>query len=65
MIEALKLPTKVIESDWKDDIDFEPFENEAKYVSPTKEKSTAEQAKSRNIKIGRIALFGRNEKLAA
>ena len=66
MTEALKLPTKVIESDWKDDIDFEPFENEAKYVSPTKvEKATAEQAKNRNIKIGRIALFSRGDKLVA
>lgn len=66
MTETIKLPTKVINSDWKDDIDYEPYDNETEYIQPQKvEKATAEQAKRRNIKIGRIALFGKNEKLAA
>ena len=66
MTETIKLPTKVIDSDWKDDIDYQPYEDEAKYISPEKvESATAEQAKRRNIKIGRIALFGKNEKFLA
>ena len=66
MTETIKLPTTVINSDWKDDIDYEPYSNETEYIQPQKvEAATAEQAKRRNIKIGRIALFGKNEKLAA
>ena len=66
MTETIKLPTKVIDSDWKDDIDYEPYTNEAEYIQPQKvEATTAEQAKRRSIKIGRIALFGKNEKLVA
>ena len=66
--ETIKLPTEVIDSDWKDDIDYEPYKNEDKYkyIQPQKvESATAEQAKRRNIKIGHVALFGKNEKLAA
>lgn len=68
MTEALKLPTKVIDSEWRDDIGFESYDNEAeyKYVPPaTVEKITAKQAKSRDVRIGRVALFSRNDKLAA
>ena len=66
MTEKLKLPTEVVNSDWKDDIDYTPYEDEMNYISPEKvENATAEQAKRRNIKIGRIALFGKDEKLAA
>ncbi|MBR2994196.1 hypothetical protein IKF43_02280 [Candidatus Saccharibacteria bacterium] len=66
MTERLKLPTEVVDSDWKDDIDYTPYEDEMNYISPENvENATAEQAKRRNIKIGRVALFGENEKLAA
>ena len=64
MTETIKLPTKVIDSDWKDDIDYEPYTNETEYIQPQKvENATAEQAKSR--RIGHVALFSKNEKFAA
>ena len=31
--QTIKLPTKVIDSDWKDDIDYQPFEDEGTYKS--------------------------------
>ena len=66
MTETIKLPTKVIDSDWKDDIDYEPYNNETEYIQPQRvENATAEQAKRRSIKIGRVALFGKDEKFAA
>ena len=66
MTEIIKLPNKVINSDWRDDVDYETFDNEAEYIQPQKvETATAEQAKRRNIKLGREALFSRNEQLAA
>ena len=66
MTEKLRLPNEVVDSDWKDDIDFTPYKNEADYVPPAEvEKATVEQAKRRNVKIGHIALFSKNEKLAA
>lgn len=33
--ETIKLPNKVIDSDWKDDIDYEPYEDEKTYISPS------------------------------
>ena len=66
MTEKLKLPTGVVDSDWKDDIDYTPYEDEMNYISPEiVENATAEQAKMRNVKIGRVALFGKNEKMVA
>lgn len=65
-MEKLKLPTEVINSEWKDDIDYEPYMNEETYIQPDKvERATAEQAKHRNIKIGKVALFSKNEELIA
>lgn len=32
--QTIELPTKVIDSEWRDDIDFEPYEDEKTYVSP-------------------------------
>ena len=65
-METLKTPTKVIDSDWRDDVDHEPYMDEANYIQPkTVEKATAEEAKKRNVKIGRIALFSKNDELAA
>lgn len=66
MTETIKLPKEVVNADWKDDIDYTPYDNEMDYISPAKvETATAEQAKRRNIKIGHVALFGKNEKLTA
>ncbi len=66
MTEKLKLPPNVVNSSWRDDIDYAPYEDEMNYIPPENvENATAEQAKRRNIKIGRVALFGENEKLAA
>ena len=51
-MEKLTLPSKVVDSDWKDDIDFQPDKVEGK---------TAAQAKKRNIKIGHVAIFAKDE----
>jgi len=75
MAETIKLPTEVIDSDWKDDIavDYEPFENESKYQNnipdgaeliDRKEVKNATLA-YKNRKIGRVALFSSRDKLAA
>ena len=32
--QTIKLPTKVVDSEWKDDIDYQPYEDEKTYVSP-------------------------------
>lgn len=65
MTETLKIPTEVVDSSWKDDIDYAPYKDEMSFISPEKvENATAEQAKKRDIKIGRVALFSKNEKLA-
>lgn len=32
--QTIKLPTKVVNSDWKDDIDYQPYEDEKTYISP-------------------------------
>ncbi|MBQ3452840.1 hypothetical protein IJG28_01380 [Candidatus Saccharibacteria bacterium] len=61
-MEKLTLPSKVVDSDWKDDIDFEPYKDEADYIQPDKvEGKTAAQAKKRNIKIGHVAIFAKDE----
>jgi len=65
-MEKLSLPSQVVDSDWKDDIDFEPYKDEADYIQPDKvEGKTAAQAKKRNIKIGHVALFTKDEKIVA
>lgn len=65
-MEKLSLPSQVVNSDWKDDIDFEPYKDEADYIQPDKvEGKTAVQAKKRNIKIGHVALFTKDEKIVA
>lgn len=65
-MEKLSLPSQVVNSDWRDDIDFEPYKDEADYIQPDKvEGKTAAQAKKRNIKIGHVALFTKDEKIVA
>lgn len=50
--QTIKLPTKVIDSDWKDDIDYEPFEDEKSYISPSDvKKETINRIKQSSIKL--------------
>ena len=70
MAETLSLPTKVVNSDWKDDIDYETYgdsKQEREYISPTEvSKESIERIKARNLKRGRSILnIFKNEKLAA
>ena len=39
--QTITLPTKVVDSDWKDDIDYEAYEDEKTYISPDKVKKEA------------------------
>ena len=66
MAEKLKLPTQVINSDWKNDIDvgYATYDQEMEYISPTKiSKESIDKIKKRNQKIG--SLFTGNFKFAA
>lgn len=70
MTETLSLPTKVVNSDWKDDIDYETYgdsKQEREYISPTEvSKESIERIKARNLKRGHSILnIFKNEKLAA
>ena len=50
--QTIKLPTKVIDSDWKDDIDYQPFEDEGTYISPSDvTKETINKKKKSSIKL--------------
>lgn len=52
MPQTIKLPTKVIDSDWKDDIDYEPYEDEKTYISPKSvKKATINKIKNSPIKL--------------
>ena len=52
MTQTIKLPTKVIKSDWKDDIDYEPYEDEKTYISPKSiKKETIARIKNSPIKL--------------
>ncbi|MBR2640978.1 hypothetical protein IKD49_00755 [Candidatus Saccharibacteria bacterium] len=49
---TIKLPKKVIDSDWKDDIDYQPYEEEKTYVSPTSiKRETINKIKKSPIKL--------------
>lgn len=75
MAETIKLPTEVVNSDWRDDIavDYEPYKNENKYQSSIPEGAELISSKEvenatlayKNRKIGRVALFSSRDKLAA
>ena len=70
MAEALKIPNQVIDSDWKDDIDFETYgtdKQEMEYISPDQvSKESIEKIKARNEKIGHSILgIIKQEKLTA
>ena len=50
--QTITLPTQVIDSDWKDDIDYQPYEDEKTYVSPKKiGKETIDRIKKSPIKL--------------
>ena len=50
--QTIKLPTKVIDSDWRDDIDYEPFADEKTYISPSDvKKETIDKIKRSSIKL--------------
>ena len=50
--EDIKLPKEVIDSEWKDDIDYEPYEDEGTYVSPDSiKKETIAKIKRSPIKL--------------
>ncbi len=52
MTQTLTIPTKVVDSDWKDDIDYEPYEEEGTYISPNSiKKETIAKIKKSPIKL--------------
>ena len=52
MTQALTIPTKVVDSDWKDDIDYEPYEEEGTYISPNSiKKETIAKIKKSPVKL--------------
>ena len=68
--ETIKLPTKVIDSDWKDDIDYEPYTDEGTYISPSDvTKETISKIKKSSIKLSIEGLWNwkgeKNKKAAA
>lgn len=49
---TIKLPKKVIDSEWKDDIDYEPYQDEGTYISPSEvKKTTIARIKKSPIKL--------------
>lgn len=52
MTQSIKLPKKVIDSDWKDDIDYESYDEEKQYISPTSiKKETLTKIKQSSVKL--------------
>jgi len=52
MTEPIKLPTDVVDSDWRDDIDYQPYEDEKTYISPSEvTKETISKIKNSPIKL--------------
>lgn len=50
--ETINLPNQVIDSDWKDDIDYEAYQDEKTYISPAKvKKETITRIKKSPIKL--------------
>ena len=51
-MEALEIPNQVIDSDWKDDIDYEPYTDEKEYISPESvNKETIAKIKKSPVKL--------------
>lgn len=52
MTTKLKLPKKVVDSDWRDDIDYQPYKDEKTYISPSEvTKETISKIKKSPIKL--------------
>ena len=52
MTQTLTIPTKVVDSDWKDDIDYEPYEEEGTYISPNSiKKETIAKIKKSPVRL--------------
>ena len=52
MEETINLPKEVIDSEWKDDIDYETYKDERTYISPDEvKKTTITRIKKSPIKL--------------
>ncbi|MBR2855588.1 hypothetical protein IKE99_01450 [Candidatus Saccharibacteria bacterium] len=52
MQETINLPNQVIDSDWRDDIDYQPYEDEKTYIPPKKvSKETIAKIKNSPVKL--------------
>lgn len=50
--QTIKLPEDVVDSDWQDDISYEPYEDEKTYISPQRiKKETIAKIKKSPIKL--------------
>jgi len=59
MAETFKIPTQLVDSDWKDDIDvdYAIYGNEKEYISPNNvSKESIQKIKARDQRIGSILL---------
>lgn len=52
MTQNITLPDKVVDSDWKDDIDYESYDDEKTYISPDSiKKETLTKIKNSSVKL--------------
>ena len=52
MTQNISLPDKVVDSDWKDDIDYESYDDEKTYISPESiKKETLTKIKNSSVKL--------------
>ena len=73
MAEVLRIPTKVVDSDWKDDIDYESYgtnKQEMEYVAPENvSKESIERIKASKLNKERgnklLSIFTKTEKIIA
>lgn len=58
MTQTINLPNKVINSDWRDDIDYQPYEEEGTYISPEQvRKETISKIKQSSIRLSMSGLW--------
>lgn len=54
---TLNIPKDKIDSDWTDDVDYEPYENERDYIPPAEvSKESISKIKAIKLRLGKIAL---------
>ena len=52
MKDEISLPKKVINSEWRDDVDYQEYKDEGEYISPSEiKKTTIEKIKKSPIKL--------------